>query len=130
MEISPARYHTSGVNSTCPPHSNLFGVARARPPSPNRRMARASRGILPWAQSQLAWANLKVVGASHSTGASTLRSLTNLISSTLECKLLHIRVGSGTEIQIWKQKEHDDARLRVAVVQKRCECARANEDPC
>ena len=67
---------------------------------------------------------------SRPTGAPTLRILTNLISSTLECKLLHIRVRSGAEIQIWKQKEHDDARLRVAAVQKRCECARANEDPC
>jgi hypothetical protein len=43
--------------------------------------------------------------------------------------LLHIRVSSGTEIQNWKQKGHDDARLRVAAVQKRCECTRANEDP-
>jgi hypothetical protein len=37
-----------------------------------------------------------------------------LISSTLECKLLHIRVRSGTEVQNWKQKGHDDARLKVA----------------
>jgi hypothetical protein len=81
--------------------------------------------------SRLAWAHLKAVEAIHPTGAPTLRILTNLISSTLECKLLHIRVGSGAEIQNWKQKGHDDARLKVAAaVQKRCECTRANEDPC
>jgi hypothetical protein len=49
-----------------------------------------------------------------------------LISRTLECKLLHIRVRSVAEIQNWKQKGHDDARLRVVAAHKRRECTQAN----